>query len=339
MRVFHDDHVHIGIDKTTESILRHFWFPGLRQFVRKYVLHCLVCLAHKKIPRTSSQPIESWTKPDVPFGVIHTDVLGPLPESNGFKYVLIVVDAFSKYCLLYSLYRQDSEELKRVFSNVISLFGTPATIVCDRGRIFESVGFQNWVRDLGSTVHFITPEMHRENGQAERYCRTVLNMLRVEVRSKGAKWSDTLWKVQLILNITKHASTQTSALQLLVGIEAATPVIRSLIRDVALENSSPNREALLSLRRQRASELLTANQQRQDAYVNERRRQPYKYAVGDFVFVSKTSQSTGKLDSGMRGPYKVLRALPHHRYELQLLAGSYGKKTQAAAEHMVLWRG
>ncbi|XP_063836299.1 uncharacterized protein LOC135085432 [Ostrinia nubilalis] len=212
-------------------------------------------------------------------------------------------------------------------------------IVCDRGRMFESAAFHNWVQDMGSTVHYITPEMHRENGQAERYCRTVLNMLRVEVRSKGTKWSDALWKVQLVLNITKHATTQTSALQLLVGIEAATPVIRSLIRDVALENTSPNREALLSLRRQRASELLIANQQRQDAYVNERRRQPHKYAVGDFVFVSKTSQSTGKLDSGMRGPYKVLRALAHHRYELELLAGSYGKKTQAAAEHMVLWRG
>ncbi|CAH0697816.1 unnamed protein product [Spodoptera exigua] len=38
-------------------------------------------------------------------------------------------------------------------------------------------------------------------------------------------------------------------------------------------------------------------------------------------------------------PYKVLRVLSHHRYELELLAGSYGKKNQAAAEHMVLWRG
>ncbi|XP_063825472.1 uncharacterized protein LOC135075030 [Ostrinia nubilalis] len=41
----------------------------------------------------------------------------------------------------------------------------------------------------------------------------------------------------------------------------------------------------------------------------------------------------------MRGPYKVVRDLPHHRYELELMAGSYGKRTQAAAEHMVQWRG
>lgn len=237
------------------------------------------------------------------------------------------------------MYRQDSDELKRVFSNVVSLFGTPNMIICDRGRMFESSAFQDWVSGLGSSLHFITPGMHHENGQVERYCRTVLNMLRVEVGNKGSKWSDLLWKVQLTLNITKQTTTQTSPLQLLVGIEATTPVIRTLVRDVALSNTNPNREALLSLRRQRASDLLAANQQRQDDYVNEGRRPPRTFAVGDLVFVNKASQSTGKLDSGMRGPYKIVCALAHHRYELELVAGSYGKKTQAAAEHMVLWRG
>ncbi|CAF4894949.1 unnamed protein product [Pieris macdunnoughi] len=115
LRVFHDEHDHIGTDRTTDLILRHFWFPSLRQFVKKYISYCLVCLAHKKVPRAPSQPIQSWTKPDIPFSIIHTDVLGPLQESNGFKYVLIIVDAFSKYCLLYSLYRQNTDELKRVF--------------------------------------------------------------------------------------------------------------------------------------------------------------------------------------------------------------------------------
>lgn len=339
LRVFHDDHDHIGIDKTIELIMRHFWFPGLRLFVKKYIGHCIVCLTHKKVPRAPTQAIESWTKPDVPFSMVHTDVLGPLTESNGFKYILVIVDSFSKYCLLYALYRQDTDELKRVFSKVISLFGTPTTIVCDRGRMFESASFQNWVTELGSSIHFITPEMHRENGQAERYCRTVLNMLRIEVNNKGASWSDVLWKVQLTLNITKQATTRTSALQLLTGIEGTTPVLRSLVRGIALNDSNPNRESLLTMRRQRASELLAANQQRQDAYVNEGRRRPRVFPVDSLVFVSKSSQSTGKLDSGMRGPYKVVRALPHHRYELELLAGSYGKTSQAAAEHMVQWRG
>lgn len=339
LRVFHDDHEHIGMDKTTELILRHFWFPGLRQFIKKYINHCVICLSQKRVPRASHQPIQSWTKPESPFSTVHMDVLGPLPESNGFKYVLVLVDAFSKFCLLYALHRQDTEDLKRVFINAISLFGTPSLIVTDRARMFESSAFQTWVTGLGCSTHLITPEMHQENGQAERYCRSVLNMLRIEANSKSSSWSEVLWKIQLTLNMTKQATTQTSPLHLLVGIEATTPVLRSLVRDVALDNSHANREALGVLRRQRATEQLQANQRRQDRYVNKSRVQPRVYAIGDYVFVSKFSQSTGKLDSGMRGPYKVVRQLPQHRYELELLAGSYGKKTQAAAEHLVLWRG
>ncbi|XP_049886995.1 uncharacterized protein LOC126381573 [Pectinophora gossypiella] len=41
----------------------------------------------------------------------------------------------------------------------------------------------------------------------------------------------------------------------------------------------------------------------------------------------------------MRGPYRVTKVLPHGRYELQRLAGSYGKTTQAAAEYIMPWRG
>lgn len=41
LRVFHDEHNHIDFDKTLDLILKHFWFPGLRPFVKKNISHCL----------------------------------------------------------------------------------------------------------------------------------------------------------------------------------------------------------------------------------------------------------------------------------------------------------
>ncbi|XP_041985356.1 uncharacterized protein LOC121737735 [Aricia agestis] len=181
--------------------------------------------------------------------------------------------------------------------------------------------------------------MHHANGQVERYIRTVLNMIRIETNHKKAEWSSSLWKLQLVLNMTKHKTTQTSALNLLTGINAATPLIRSLVRDVAVQGQAPNREAWRELCRNRATELLRRNQRRQDEYANQQRRTPSTYQIDDLVFVIKVAQSTGKLDSGMRGPYRVIRVLPNGRYELKLLAGAYGKSTQAAAQHMILWKG
>ncbi|KAH9636682.1 hypothetical protein HF086_003230 [Spodoptera exigua] len=93
------------------------------------------------------------------------------------------------------------------------------------------------------------------------------------------------------------------------------------------------------MHRQRASERLARNQRQQDETVNAGRKSPRSFECNSLVFVIKQAQSTGKLDSGMRGPYRVVKALPHGRYELQLLAGSYGKSTQAAAQFMKPWRG
>lgn len=339
MRIFHDEHDHPGVDKTVDLIMKHFWFPGLRAFALKYITHCLVCLSHKKVARAPLQPIHSWEKPDVPFETVHMDVLGPLPEADGYRYVLILIDAFSKYCLLYPMFRQESDELKRHVTNLISLFGTPKLIVADRGRMFQSADFLDWIHGMGCDTHLITPEMHQSNGQVERYCRTVLNMVRIECNYREQRWPTVMWKLQLVLNITKHRTTKCSALNLLIGIDAATPLIRSLIRDVAIEGSSPNREALREMSRQRVSERLRSNQASQNAYVNKGRKAPRGFELNSLVFVRKQAQATGKLDSCMRGPYRVMKILPHCRYELQLLAGSYGKLTQAAAEYMMPWHG
>lgn len=339
LRVFHDEHEHIGAEKTLDLILKHFWFPGLRAFVKKYVAHCLVCVSQKRVPRSALQNITSWEKPGTPFQTVHVDALGPLPVSEGFKFVLILVDSFSKFVLLYPMYRQDANELKRVIMQAVSLFGVPKLMVTDKGRMFESSEFVTWVSSLGCELHFITPEMHHANGQVERYVRTVLNMIRIEANHKKQSWSGTLWKLQLVLNITKQKTTQTSALNLLIGTDATTPVIRALVREVAIEDNSPNREALREISRDRARRLLRDNQEAQDSYANRHRRPPREFDVDDLVFVIKTSQSTGKLDSGMRGPYKVIKKLPSGRYTLKLLAGGYGKTTQAAAQFMVPWKG
>lgn len=339
LRIFHDEHGHVGVEKTLDLILKHFWFPGLRQFVAKYIGHCLTCISRKRMPRAPHQHITSWQKPDVPFDTVHVDALGPLPISNGYKFVLVMVDAFTKYSLLYPMVRQDAEELKRAVSNAISLFGVPKLLVTDRGRMFEANSFVTWVNEMGCDVHYITPEMHHSNGQVERYVRTLLNMIRIQAANKNIQWSESIGQLQLVLNITKQKTTQVSPLNLLVGLDGATPVIRSLIRDVAIDNTRPNRAAWRELCRTRASELLQRNRTQQDSSANEKRRPARVFQVGDLVFVIKYSQSTGKLDPGMRGPYRVLKALRSGRYELKLLSGSYGKTSQAAAEYMVPWRG
>lgn len=299
----------------------------------------MVCISQKRVPRAPLQSITSWEKPDTPFHTVHVDVLGPLPVSNGYKFVVLIIDAFTKFSLLYPITKQDSAELKRVTTQAVSMFGVPKLMITDKGRMFESNDFISFISELGCDLHYITPEMHHVNGQAERYMRTVLNMLRIQKNYKNASWSESLGKLQLVLNITKQKTTQVSPLNLLIGTEATTPVIRALVRDVAIEDPVPNREALRELTRSRARQHLRDNQAKQDETTNRQRQPPRQFDINHLVFVIKFSQVTGKLDPGMRGLYKVVKVLPSGRYALRLLSGSYGKTTQAAAQHMVPWRG
>lgn len=72
-------------------------------------------------------------------------------------------------------------------------------------------------------------------------------MTRVECKFKQYGWLRIMWKIQLVLIITKRKTTTCFALKLLVSIDAATPLIRILVRDVALAGWNPNKEALFDL--------------------------------------------------------------------------------------------
>lgn len=95
------------------------------------------------------------------------DLLEPLPESNGHKFILILVDAFTKFVLLYPTKKQDTDEAIRVTKDAVSLFGVPKLVVVVKGRMFESSRFVDFVRQMGIDLHYIT--MHNANGQVERY--------------------------------------------------------------------------------------------------------------------------------------------------------------------------
>ena len=101
LRIFHDEQCRVALDKTLESFKEHFWFPRMRNFVAKYMKYCLLCAVKK----TRSGPLQGFLqpfpKPDEPLHTVHADCLGPLTTScNGYKHVLVLVDAFTKFCNL-----------------------------------------------------------------------------------------------------------------------------------------------------------------------------------------------------------------------------------------------
>ena len=130
LRIFHDE---IGIDKTLESIQRHFWFPRMRNFVKNYIGHCLICAVKKTRSGLLQGFITNVEKPPEPM-FSHTDCLGPLENSSDqYRHVLVLIDAFTKYCVLLPLKSAKADETKLAFQHFISIFGTPKQLIMDAG--------------------------------------------------------------------------------------------------------------------------------------------------------------------------------------------------------------
>lgn len=157
----------------------------------------------------------------------------------------------------------------------------------------------------GVDYHFVTPDVHRENGQVERYMRTIMNLIRIETTVQS-EWSKHLWKIQLVLNTTVQKTIGMTPLQALVGIKASTPLVQALIKHLS-EDIRPIRN--LNVDREKVRKALGNSGNLESA--NTKRRDTVQYKVGDIVLMHRDSTvHKSKLNYEFLGPYEVVSVTP-----------------------------
>lgn len=99
---FHDSIVHLGTEKTTEKLFDFYWFPGMSQYVRKFVYNCVTCKVVKSHSGKIQAELHPIPKVTIPWHTVHIDATGKLSGKNDKKeYIFVLIDAFTKYVLLY----------------------------------------------------------------------------------------------------------------------------------------------------------------------------------------------------------------------------------------------
>ena len=123
---------HFGISKTIKMVQERFWWPKMYGEVRTCVSQCNECQRRKSIS------IEKGTTPFVasyPMDVLAWDIMGPIdPSRRGNKYIVVVVDVFSRWMEIGALADTKAETLANfIWKQVISRFGPPHRIHSDKG--------------------------------------------------------------------------------------------------------------------------------------------------------------------------------------------------------------
>lgn len=122
----HDDIGHFAVDKTLERVKLHYWFPKMRRFIKKYVSSCLEC-AYSKAP-AGKKPgfLHPIKKIDEPFDTIHIDHVGPfIRSSKGNAYILVIIDAFTRFIFLKAVRNTKSSSSIKVLREYFGIFGVP----------------------------------------------------------------------------------------------------------------------------------------------------------------------------------------------------------------------
>ena len=133
------------------------------------------------------------------------DILGPLPQSNGFKYILAMVDGWSRFCYLRPLKTTSSEEMGKILANFFSENGLWGAVKID-GKCLSLKGVDKQLIDILGVGIIRSNYCSRQQGNVERLFQTMLKkILKLLDKEKDLqRWSSILQKIEFILNIAPH---------------------------------------------------------------------------------------------------------------------------------------
>ena len=95
VKKFHDHQTagHPRYLKTKQLLSAGHWWPGMAQFIKKYVDGCAPCQQNKTNTHPTIPPLNPIiSRETLPFKQISYDLITDLPVSNGFNSLLVVVD-------------------------------------------------------------------------------------------------------------------------------------------------------------------------------------------------------------------------------------------------------
>ena len=87
---------HLGQQRMLELLRQNYWWPGLKEDVKKYVQGCFKYQQNKVQHQKKSEELHLLKIPQGPWQEINIDIIRPLFRSNGMNTIVVIVDQFMK---------------------------------------------------------------------------------------------------------------------------------------------------------------------------------------------------------------------------------------------------
>jgi hypothetical protein len=198
----------------------------MHENVSKYVKECTMCAKRKP----SNRKLGLYTPlpiPSRPWETVCMDFLGEFPMSRkGHDYFYVVVDRFSKMCVLIPCKNQVTTEktTQMFFETVWVHFGLPTSIVSDRDSRFMGKFWSSLWELMDTGLKKSTSFHPQTNGQIEVVNRRVVHLLWAYCNKHPKLWDEHVCYVQHVYKRAKHSSTQRYPFETCLGYLPKSPL-------------------------------------------------------------------------------------------------------------------
>jgi transposase InsO family protein len=151
--------------------------------VRQVCSACKICAQLK--PRFCSTNDKHLIKATQPFERLSMDFVGPKPSVTANKYLLVLVDEFSRFPFVFPCSDMSTATVIKCLRQLFSLFGMPAYIHSDRGTQFMSAELSSFLTLNGVSQSRTTPYNPAGNGQCERYNGTIWKTIQLTLKEQN----------------------------------------------------------------------------------------------------------------------------------------------------------
>ena len=315
---------HLGITKTYDKILQHFYWPELKKDVTQFCRSCHTCQMigkpNQTIPKANLQPIPAFQEP---FSRILVDCVGPLPKTKtGNQYMLTIMCASTRFPEAIPLRNINAKTIIKALTKFFTLVGLPKAVQSDQGSNFMSGIYTQVMHELGINQYKSSAYHPESQGALERFHQTLKNMIRAYCFDTEKCWDQGVHFLLFAVRESVQESTGFSPFQLVFGHAVRGP-LKLLKEKILCEEDKPlnllQYVTEFKAKLAKACELARSNlisaqkimKQRYDKKTVERKFQP-----GDKVLVLLPIPGS-PLQARFSGPYEVEEKIGDLNYVLR----------------------
>jgi hypothetical protein len=313
---------HPGILETINKVKAHYYWPGMRTFIRKYVNACPDCHQFKinrNPTKPALQPIPG-SETTRPFAQCSTDFITGLPPTEtGEDTIMVVVDhGLTKGVILIPTTEKglSAQKTSRLFiENMFKRFGIPDKLISDRGVQFDSEFFQEFCKHLGMKSAMSTAYHPQTDGTTERFNQEIELYLSIYCISNPHSWASALPTLEFTHNSRPHADRKQSPFELMYGY--APPAIPQAYENIDLRSTKEKFDELEHWRR----EALAAHEFARQRMALRIKYSYVKFKKDQLVWLEARNlklRYNKKISTKREGPFKILEVLGPVNYRLQL---------------------